>query len=166
MKKNTIALWAMLLFIGACNAPEKAPLPQAAADAVITKANWIIGKWKNSSPQGVATEIWEKQNDSTFAGKSYFVAGKDTVSSETLVLKQTGNTLQYIPQVKNQNDGKAIVFNMTTANDSLLVFENPAHDFPQKISYTKITRDSLVAEISGNNKGKPEAQQFPMKREE
>jgi hypothetical protein len=45
-----------------------------------------------------------------------------------------------------------------------MIFENPAHDFPQFISYTKITTDSLVAEISGTKNGQARKQRFPMKR--
>lgn len=47
-----------------------------------------------------------------------------------------------------------------------LVFENPMHDFPQIISYTKITCDSLVAQISGEKNGQERKQAFPMKRVE
>ena len=44
------------------------------------------------------------------------------------------------------------------------MFENPGHDFPKKISYTKITNDSLVAEISGQQQGKPASEKFAMKK--
>jgi hypothetical protein len=46
-----------------------------------------------------------------------------------------------------------------------MVFENEQHDFPQQISYQKLSRDSLVAEISGVIKGEFRAQQFPMRKE-
>jgi hypothetical protein len=45
-----------------------------------------------------------------------------------------------------------------------LVFENPKHGFPSKISYTQITKDSLFAEISGIQDKKAVKEAFPMSR--
>ena len=130
----------------------------------LEKANWLLGEWQNNSPEGNATEVWKKENDSTFLGKSYFVIGKDTVSSETISLEQNGKQLFYIPTVKDQNDGQPVKFTLTSTTSNQLVFENPKHDFPQKISYTQITNDSLLAEISGMMNGKQNSQKFPMTR--
>ncbi|MBY0432721.1 MAG: hypothetical protein K2U26_01275, partial [Cyclobacteriaceae bacterium] len=89
---------------------------------------------------------------------------KDTTIFETVRLLQEKNSLFYIPQVKNQNGGLPVRFKEKQISDNELVFENPEHDFPQTISYTKITADSLVAEISGTKNGKERRQKFPMKR--
>jgi len=130
----------------------------------LEKASWLIGEWQNNSPEGNATETWEKKNDSTFAGKSYFVVGKDTVSSETISLEQNGKELFYIPTVKGQNNEQPVKFALTSSTSKQLIFENPIHDFPQKISYTQIKNDSLLAEISGTMNGKQNSQKFPMTR--
>lgn len=130
----------------------------------LEKANWLIGEWQNNSSEGNATEVWEKKNDSTFVGKSYFVIGKDTVSSESISLQQYGKDLFYIPTVKGQNSEQPVKFAVTFSTNKQLVFENTKHDFPQKISYTQITNDSLLAEISGMMDGKQNSQKFPMTR--
>ena len=130
----------------------------------LEKANWLIGEWENNSPEGNATEVWEKKNDSTFAGKSYFIIGKDTVSSETISLEQNGKELFYIPTVKGQNNAQPVKFTLASSTNKQLVFENPKHDYPQKISYIQITNDSLLAEISGTIDGKQNLQKFPMTR--
>ncbi|HCT29393.1 MAG TPA: hypothetical protein DIW31_01350 [Bacteroidales bacterium] len=130
----------------------------------IEQAAWLIGKWQNKSAEGESQEIWEKKNDSTLIGASYFVVGNDTVSSESISLEERGSELLYIPTVKNQNDGKPIVFTLTSSTTNQLVFENPNHDFPQKITYTQIANDSLIAVISGVVNGKENSQNFPMTR--
>lgn len=132
--------------------------------AELEKANWLIGKWQNSTSEGVSTEIWEKKNDTTLVGVSYFVTGKDTVSSEKINLEQKGNKLFYIPIVRNQNNGQPVVFTMTSSTINQLIFENPTHDFPQIITYTQITKDSLLAVISGKINGIVNSQDFPMRR--
>lgn len=130
----------------------------------IVQARWLVGSWKNQSAKTLDLETWNKLNDSTFLGRSYSLAGADTVSSERISIEQHAGKLYYIPTVKNQNDGKAVTFTLTSSDNKHLVFENPEHDFPQKITYTQITNDSLVAEISGMHKGRQKAIIFPMKR--
>ncbi len=131
----------------------------------LKQASWLIGSWYNQSPDGILTESWEKKNDSSFIGKSCFLAGKDTLSFETLLLTQEGNDIFYIPTVKGQNNNEPITFALTSSSSTQMVFENPKHDFPQKITYSLINNDSMIAEISGMVEGKINAQTFPLKRE-
>lgn len=125
-------------------------------------ADWIIGNWENKSAEGILTENWQKLNDSTFNASSYYIKGKDTLHFETIVLAQKGETLTYFATVKGQNEDKAITFASTAESDKQLVFENPKHDYPQKITYTKNADNTLTAEISGNLQGKPSSEKFVM----
>jgi len=165
MKKLLIIL-SFTYVLSSCN-NSSSPNPDSTSNKTynkLEKASWLIGSWQNNSVEGNASEIWEKKNDSTYFGKSYFIIGKDTVSSETISLEQNGEQLFYIPIVKEQNGGKPVKFKMTSINNNQIIFENPKHDFPQKISYSLITNDSLLAEISGTMAGKQNSQKFPMKR--
>lgn len=132
--------------------------------AELKKASWFLGNWENNFPNGRATESWMQANDSTYTGSSLVVMGKDTVLSESLSLQERDGKLLYIPTVSEQNSGKEVVFTLTSSSDKKLVFENPKHDFPQKITYTKINQDSIVAEISGMMEGKMHTEPFPMSR--
>lgn len=130
----------------------------------IKKAEWLIGTWENKTPRGTIYETWTKVSPDEFSGKSYMLKDTDTVIFETIRLVQEQDGLFYIPTVKNQNDGLPVRFALKTISDTVLVFENALHDFPQMISYTKISTDSLVAEISGTRNGQERKQAFPMKR--
>ncbi|MES2558314.1 MAG: DUF6265 family protein [Bacteroidota bacterium] len=164
MKKHINLLLILSGALCSCNNQPSAAKPEPTSYTQLAMAKQLLGNWQNQFPEGVAAESWEQLNDSTYAGKSFVVMGADTVSSETLVLQQRGKEVLYIPTVKDQNNGESVSFLLTSLNDKQLVFENPKHDFPQKISYTFISNDSVVAEISGNIDGKPKAEQFPMKR--
>lgn len=130
-------------------------------------ANWLIGKWGNSENGIDVTEIWKKENDSVYTGISYAIRDKkDTVSLERIRLEKQKDNLVYIPLVKDQNAGEVVKFTLTSSEKHKLVFENPEHDFPQKVSYKLITKDSLLAEISGIYKGKAQCEKFPMSRVE
>lgn len=130
----------------------------------IKAASWLLGNWENKAVDGTLTESWEKVNDSTFQAQSYFIKEKDTVHFESIILQQKGENLTYNATVKGQNNDKPVAFKLTTATDKQVSFENLKHDYPQKISYTQITPDSLVAKISGIQQGKPSAEAFSMKK--
>jgi hypothetical protein len=131
----------------------------------IKSANWLLGKWENKIDEGSLSERWEKLNDSTLQAQSLFIKGKDTLHFEAITLQQKGEDLIYSATVKGQNNNKPVSFKMTIESEKQLVFENPKHDYPQKITYTLISKDSLVAEISGIQLGKPSSEKFGMKKD-
>ncbi len=130
----------------------------------IHKAGWLIGTWENRTAKGSIYERWTRLNDSEFSAKSYILKEKDTIILETISLIQEKGRLYYIPVVKNQNNGLPVRFTLKTISDTTLIFENRAHDFPQTISYTGISTDSLVAEIAGMQNGQEHKIKFTMKR--
>jgi stress response protein SCP2 len=130
----------------------------------IVNADWLLGNWENKSFEGNLEETWKKVNDTTFQATSYFIKEKDTLHFETIKLQKKGEALTYSAAVKGQNNDKAVVFKLTTETEKQLVFENLKHDYPQKISYSQITPDSIVVKISGVQIGKPSAEQYSMKK--
>ncbi|MFW0737048.1 DUF6265 family protein [Flavobacterium sp. T12S277] len=151
-----ITLLALVLAAVSCQKKESVEKDK------IKVADWLIGNWENKSPEGVLTENWQKLNDSTFSASSYFIKEKDTIHFESIVLTQKDETLTYIATVKGQNNDKPVSFSATAESDKQLVFENPKHDYPQKITYTKGANNTLTAEISGNLNGKPSSEKFVM----
>jgi hypothetical protein len=128
----------------------------------IKVAHWLLGQWGNTSSEGILFESWVQHHDSLMQGRSYFIRGRDTISSEVIHLVQRGDSIYYIPEVKNQNEGEVVKFQLTYSDTKTLVFENSAHDFPQMITYKLVSDDSLVAEISGLMKGERRSEKFPM----
>lgn len=55
-------------------------------------------------------------------------------------------------------------FTGSTVSDTLAIFENPAHDYPQRVIYRKHGRDSLLAGIDGTRNGQPHTVDFPYAR--
>ena len=131
---------------------------------IIHKTDWLIGNWQRVSKEGTLTEAWTQLNDSTFAGRSFFISNGDTLSSELISLEQRNGKLYYIPTLADQNDGKAVVFTITSLTDSSATFENPEHDFPQKIDYRFQKPDSLIAEVSAVMNGNQKTINFRMGR--
>ncbi|MCU0393686.1 MAG: DUF6265 family protein [Thermoflexibacter sp.] len=130
----------------------------------IEKASWLLGKWANANPKRTLLEVWQKENDSTYTSQGYMIRNQDTTQTESISLEQRANQLFYVPTVKGQNNNAPVRFTLTQQTESQVVFENPKHDFPQKITYTLIHKDSLFAEVSGKIQGAERSQKFPMKR--
>ena len=166
MKKSTgfkllivfICSASLLMFISCQNKSEK-------KFDKLEKMNWLLGNWENEMPEGVLTEIWTKENDSTFSGTTYFIINKkDTVHSEAIILKQLNYELIYRPTVKGQNNDEPIDFKLSSESENSFSFENPKHDYPQKIVYKKVNETNLVATISGIQQGKQSSESYPMKK--
>lgn len=157
-KKTTLILF--LLAIVSCKNTETTEKDK------IKSASWLLGKWDAKTADGTLSENWKKVNDSTFQGESFFIKDKDTLHSESILLQQKGDELFYNATVKGQNDNKAVPFKLMTGNEKQLAFENPKHDYPQKITYDLINKDSLTASISGIQLGKPSSEKFGMKKTE
>lgn len=130
----------------------------------INNAEWLLGNWGHKTKQGDLAEQWQKINDSTFNGASYFIKAKDTLFAETIVLSETKGDLHYTVTVPGQNGDLPVAFKMTSGTAKQLVFENPSHDYPKKIIYNLIHKDSMVAHISGMQQGKPVSETFPLSR--
>jgi len=131
---------------------------------LLNQTLWLVGEWQHPTSRGILHEHWKSVGDSALAGRSFILKGTDTVVIETIRIRQNAKGLWYIPTVSNQNNGQPVPFKLKEITDSRFVFENREHDFPQQISYSRITADSMVAEISGSVKGKPRSERFPMHR--
>ena len=167
MKKSTgfkllivfICSASLLMFISCQNKSEK-------KFDKLEKMNWLLGNWENEMPEGVLTETWTKENDSTFSGTTYFIINKkDTVHSEAIILKQLNDELIYRPTVKGQNNDEPVDFKLSSESENSFSFENPKHDYPQKIVYKKVNETNLVATISGMQQGKQSTESYPMKKQ-
>lgn len=132
--------------------------------AQLEKANWFLGNWENTTEEMTFKELWKQENDSVFGAESFVTVQKDTVFYEKVQLMQRNDSLFYIVSVKDQNKEKPVSFYLTTATANQLVFENPTHDFPNKIEYNKIGTDSIRATIYGLKDGKEVSENFPMKK--
>ncbi len=126
--------------------------------------NWLVGNWTMGNGDTISSETWGVKNDSIlFATSMDIRAGKDTLRYEDITIEQKGNDVFYIPVVKEQNGGKPVSFKLTATDGQKLIFENPDHDFPKRITY-ELAGDTLFAEISGPMEGQDVSMKFPMVR--
>lgn len=121
----------------------------------IQSLNWLLGEWQHIQREMVFTEFWQLSPDSSFyIGTGNAQKNEKIVSQEEMRITFEYGELYYIVTVKNHNENKAIPFRLTSLTDNSVTFENPDHDFPQKIEYTMINQDSINAVVSATSNEK------------
>lgn len=94
-------------------------------------------------------------------GMSRTVAKGQIVDYEFLQIRAQNGRLVYIAKPARQPEA---TFTATTASAREVIFENLAHDFPQRVIYRLQPDGNLAARIEGAEKGKARAVDFPMRR--
>jgi hypothetical protein len=97
---------------------------------------WLTGTWEMPGKQGgFRLEEWNQLDSQTLSGRGLKVVGTDTMVLETIRILAEGDAIWYIPTVPDQNNAEAIPFKLVRSGNYEFVFENPTHDFPQRIVY-------------------------------
>lgn len=115
------------------------------------KLSWIVDRWIATDGESKSYEHWEKTSETLFTGGSETVKNGDTVFSEKLQIELIDGNIYYIADVSH--NPAPVKFKLTKLTDSEALFENPEHDFPQKISYKQVD-GNLHASIEGPGKDK------------
>jgi hypothetical protein len=129
----------------------------------LDKFEWLEGSWEGVTEEVTMRESWTKVSDELMTADAYVLAGTDTVFREYVKLRAVNDsTVHYIVYIQGVPDSTSFVL-VKYENDEAL-FENPEHDFPQRVVYKKMGIDSLNAYIEGQVDGKTKREEFPYKR--
>jgi hypothetical protein len=144
---------SLMLFI-ALGSAFQAPAP------TVKDVAWIAGCWEYTRNTRHVTEHWLPVEGGTMIGVSRTVNNGKTTEWEFLIIREGGKGLEYLAKPSGQPEA---TFTASAASATEVVFENPAHDFPKKISY-KRDGDALVASIEGPMQGQTRKIDFPYKK--
>ncbi|MFK8043128.1 DUF6265 family protein [Congregibacter sp.] len=104
--------------------------------------DWLVGCWE--SYENYSKEVWVKNPDRSLLGFSASVENSEIGFYELLYIREVGGTLTYTAHPSGQSSA---VFVLSETGERRVVFENPSHDYPQRIAYERV-EDSLTAVIS------------------
>jgi hypothetical protein len=128
--------------------------------ATTTDLAFLAGCWKFERNGRTVEEHWLAPAGGSLIGISRTVAGAKTIEFEFLQIRDLADGLTLIAKPSGQPEAS---FKMASATLDEIVFENPRHDFPQRISYRR-SGDSLHGRIEGTIEGKSRAIDFPYRR--
>jgi hypothetical protein len=149
-------LGSMLRYIvlGLCAATTQA--------ATVEELAWLSGCWAHDGAEAGSMELWSSPAGGTLLGVARTVKGGKTVAFEfTQITTLADGRLAYIAKPSNQPEA---TFPLVRLGDKEVVFENAAHDFPQRIIYRLLAPGVLHARIEGSRSGKERAIDYPMKK--
>jgi hypothetical protein len=121
----------------------------------------MAGCWEQRASNTIITEQWSVPRAGMMLGAGQTTRGDSTAEFEHTRIVRRGVTLVYVAQPGGQAPTEFVA---TAPSDTMLVFANPAHDFPQRVIYRKRGTDSLVARIEGSRGGVIRGIDFPYVR--
>lgn len=129
----------------------------------INKLAFIGGCWTLVRPNGTKIEEqWLAPAGGAMIGMSRSVRdGKLREFEFMRIVPAADGKLQYVAIPSGQPEA---TFPVKEIGDNAVTFENPQHDFPQRILYRLVDKDTLVARIEGSVGGQARAADFPYKR--
>ena len=126
----------------------------------LQKLKWLTGRWENEMGGIKTVEIWQQKPGNSFLVKGFMLENADTIFSEQITVAAKRGNIYYTVSIPDQNNGKPIAFKLTENTKNKAVFENPEHDFPQKISYWQTAADTVQISIEGVVKGKRKQEKY------
>ena len=114
----------------------------------IDKVKFLAGTWKMENKNEY--EIWKLISNSEVKGSAYEIKAGKKVTTEYLAINIVDGNLIYTATVLNQNNSQPIKFKLNNTIKNKISFENPEHDFPKKIQYSKINDTTLFVEVLGD----------------
>ncbi|MEM7048320.1 MAG: DUF6265 family protein [Acidobacteriota bacterium] len=111
----------------------------------IDRLSFMAGCWEGDLGGGASIrETFTAPKGGAMFGNSQVVAGGATQFFEFIRVEQTADGIAYRPYPASK---ETVAFPLARSSATEAVFENPEHDYPQRVSYRLIDDDQLVAQI-------------------
>ena len=127
----------------------------------LDRVRWLTGCWLEQSSSLTIEEQWMAPRGRSMLGMGRTVRNDSLLEYEVVVLTEQGGQLAYEAHPSGQEPA---TFVSGPVSDSMVVFLNPAHDFPQRVGYRRVGADSLLAWIDGTVAGRQRRVEFPYHR--
>ncbi len=163
MKRIVVLGLTLTLFVGG-SLPSATAQSPTTSEAALENLAWLEGAWDRETRRGTTTETWTRLGGGNYSGDATATPrdGGAARGVERLQIALISDEVVYIAEPINQSRTE---FKLTSWTESEFVFENPEHDFPQKIVYLRTGESTFTATISGPDaNGDTQEIDFPFTR--
>ena len=147
------ALFAVVLIVGSAVTIGGA----RQAKPTLSSLSWMTGSWSGVAGGIEMEEHWTAPKGNSMIGIHRDVGKGRTLVFEFLRIEQQGDAIVYLSMPNGRSP--ATPFPLKEVSGTRVVFENPTHDFPQRIIYWKDGAD-LRARIEGTMNGKAASEEW------
>lgn len=133
-----------------------------AGAAPIDKLAWMQGCWRAEGAEKGSGEQWTSAEGGSMFGISRTATGGKMSEFEFIQIREvTPGQLAYIVQPSGRPPTS---FPLARQDGLTFIFENPAHDFPQRVIYRPDGPHGMLGRIEGMSNGKVRGIDYPMHR--
>ena len=147
--------WKLLIAAALLSAfahrPDAAQLPGG-----IERLGWLQGCWAVTTGEREVEEYWMAPKGTSMLGIARTLRSGLMANYDVTIIRQTEDRLVFEAHPSNQ---PMALFYSIDVGPSRIVFENPKHDFPQRIGYAR-KGNTLLAWIEGTQDGKVRRLEF------
>lgn len=113
----------------------------------LSNYKWLEGKWRDTTSvkKEQTHEVWFYTEDSIFGNDFYVRNSVDTTNPNRSVIKLKNDKL-YLINIAGEDRAE---FRLTNFSKDSLLFKNPAHRYPQEVSYTKLNDNLFQIRLFG-----------------
>jgi hypothetical protein len=153
---------ASVVVIAAAASPLAVRPATVQSPSPVARLAWLAGCWQQTGRNGqVVDEEWMAPRAGLMVGMGRTVRGDSVIEYEHLrIFSRAGHAI-YHAEPSGQTPAE---FSARSVTDTLVLFENPQHDFPQRIIYRRRGSDSLLARVEGSMNGRARGFDFPYAR--
>lgn len=153
MKPPALPWWSFLCVALACAAASA----QTPAASRLDRLGWMAGTWAWDSAGHRSEEHWMEPRGGLMVGMNRTVRDGRARAFEFLRIRERGDTIAYLASPGGR---PATTFTLTELGERRVVFENPAHDFPQRIAYWLAADGRLHARVDGTMDGRATSENY------
>jgi hypothetical protein len=132
----------------------------AASAASISELQWLAGCWAGQKKEPGTEEHWLSPVAGSMLGVGRTVRDGRTAEYEFMQIREAAGKLTFIAHPSGQPEA---TFPLLRIGTKEVVFENAAHDFPQRVIY-RLDGGVLRARIEGKRGRETKGINFPMDR--
>lgn len=132
------------------------------APARVAELEWMAGTWVQETPgKERVAESWLGPGNGLMVAVNLTTFANGRKSYEFLRISDTAEGFSYFASPGGRNP--AVEFTLKESARQRVVFENAAHDFPQRVLYWR-EGEQLVARIEGKLRDKERSQEWRFSR--
>lgn len=132
--------------------------PALAQSNRASSLGWMSGAWAQDNGKEKVMESWVGPGNGTLVGVNLTTGPNGRRSYEFMRIADTPEGMSYFASPAGR---PPVEFRFREAGDKRVVFENAAHDYPQRIVYWK-DGDLLAARIEGTVRGQKRSEEWRM----
>jgi hypothetical protein len=143
-------------------APAPSPPARAAeSPSALAPLAWMSGSWESTQGETTVEEHWTSADGGLMLGMNRTRSRGRAVMFEFLRIVARGDSIFYIAMPRGRGE---TVFPLVERSEARVVFENPGHDFPQRVIYWREKPGELHARVEGRMNDKPVGEEWVWKR--